>query len=106
MPRGEVIGYGIRNNEKTFTRVKYSNLIFVAVIFMVVVLIYVWSHIQMRKLEYQVAEEMNIREQLLEEQKKLKLECATLKSPQRIEAIARNKLQMSYPEREQVVLLK
>jgi len=106
MPREEVIGYGIRSNEKAFARIKYSNLIFVAVISMVVILIYVWSHIQMRELEYQVAEEMNVREQLLEEQKKLKLECATLKSPQRIEAIARDKLQMSYPEREQVVLLK
>jgi cell division protein FtsL len=106
MPREEVIGYGIRNNEKAFTRIKHSNLIFFAVISMVVILIYVWSHIQMRELEYRVAEEMNVREQLLEEQRKLKLECATLKSPQRIEAIARNKLQMSYPEREQVVLLK
>ena len=106
MPQEEVIGYGIRSKERVFARIKYSNLIFVAVISMVVVLIYVWSHIQMRELEYQVAEEMNVREQLLEEQKKLKLECATLKSPQRIEAIARDKLQMSYPEREQVVLLK
>lgn len=106
MPQGEVIGHSILNNGKVFSGIKYSNLIFVAVISMVVVLIYVWSHIQMRELEYQVAEEMNVREQLLEEQKKLKLECATLKSPQRIEAIARNKLQMSYPEREQVVLLK
>ncbi|OIP90403.1 MAG: cell division protein FtsL [Syntrophaceae bacterium CG2_30_49_12] len=106
MPREEVIGYGIRGNERMFARIKYSNLIFVAVISMVVILIYVWSHIQMRELEYRVAEEMNVREQLLEEQRKLKLECATLQSPQRIEAIARNKLQMSYPEREQIVLLK
>ncbi|MDI6777058.1 MAG: cell division protein FtsL [Syntrophales bacterium] len=106
MPRVEVIGQDVRNNERVFTRVKYPTFIFVTVIFMTLVLVYVWSHIQMTELEYQVAEEMSVKEQLLEEQRKLKVECATLKSPQRIEAIAKNKLQMSYPEREQVVLLK
>jgi len=35
----------------------------------------------------------------------LNVEIATLKSPQRIEALAKNKLQMSYPAREQVIVL-
>ncbi|MBE0558537.1 MAG: cell division protein FtsL, partial [Proteobacteria bacterium] len=65
-----------------------------------------WSHIHMTELEYQVARELSSREQLTEEQAKLKLELATLKSPRRIEAIAREKLQMTYPEREQVILLR
>ena len=43
---------------------------------------------------------------LFRSQAKLKLELATLKSPQRIETIAREKLLMVYPEREQVILLK
>jgi len=60
----------------------------------------------MTKLEYQVAEEIGIKERLLEEQKKLKVEIATLRAPQRIEVIARNKLQMSSPERDQVILIK
>jgi len=34
----------------------------------------------------------------------LNVEIATLKSPQRIEALAKNKLQMSYPAREQVII--
>ncbi|MEK6654410.1 MAG: cell division protein FtsL [Thermodesulfobacteriota bacterium] len=49
---------------------------------------------------------MSSREQLTEEQAKLKIELATLKSPQRIETIAQEKLQMTYPGREQVILLK
>ncbi|MDO8786111.1 MAG: hypothetical protein Q7J12_07835, partial [Syntrophales bacterium] len=76
MSRKEIIGQGIRNNKKTFTGVRYLNLIFLAVTFMLVILIYVWSHIQMTELEYRAAEEMSLKEQLLEEQKKLKLECA------------------------------
>jgi cell division protein FtsL len=73
---------------------------------MAVALVYVWSHIRMTELEYKVAEEMSIKESLLEEQRKLKVEIATLKSPQRLEAIAKEKLQMSYPTRDQVIILK
>ena len=101
-----LLGHAARNTEKAAIRLKYSTLIFIAVVLMLVVLIYVWSHIQMTELEYQVAAEMKDREQLLEEQKKLKLEYATLRSPQRVEAIAKDKLHMSYPVREQIVLLK
>lgn len=84
----------------------YTTWIFIAIVLMMVLLIYVWSHIHMTELEYQIARELSHREQLSEEQAKLKLEFATLKSPRRIETIAREKLQMTYPEREQVIVLK
>ncbi|MFA4916348.1 MAG: cell division protein FtsL [Syntrophales bacterium] len=106
MPQVEAIRQGVHNNGQVFARVKFSTFILVAAVFMAVALIYVWSRTQMTKLEYQVAEEISIREQLLEEQRRLKVEYATLKSPQRIEAIARDKLQMSYPGSEQVIFLK
>jgi cell division protein FtsL len=60
----------------------------------------------MTKLEYQVAEEMARKEQLLDEQRKLKLEQAKLRSPQRIEGIAKQSLHLSYPERDQIIVLK
>ena len=77
-----------------------------AIVLMIVALIYVWSHIHMTELEYSIATELNIKEQKLEEQKKLRLEYAMLKSPQRIESIMRSKLQMSYPDNDQVIVLK
>jgi cell division protein FtsL len=86
--------------------IKYSTFIIFAIVFMFVALIYVGSHIHMTELEYNIATELNIKEQKLEEQKKLKLEYAMLKSPQRIESIMRNKLQMSYPDNDQVIVLK
>jgi len=96
----------IPGEEKADSGVSFSSLLVVALVLMTVALLYVWSHVNMTKLEYQVAEELGIRERLLEEQKKLKVEIATLKAPQRIEVIARGKLRMSYPEREQVIVLK
>jgi cell division protein FtsL len=86
--------------------IKYSTFIIFALVFMFVALIYVGSHIHMTELEYNIATELNIREQKMEEQKKLKLEYAMLKSPQRIENIMRSKLQMSYPNNDQVIVLK
>jgi cell division protein FtsL len=75
-------------------------------VLMFVALIYVGSHTRMMELEYNVAAEISAKEQMLEEQKRLKLEYAMLKSPQRIESIARSKLQMSYPESDQIIVLK
>lgn len=73
---------------------------------MLISLFYVWPHIRMTELEYQVAEEMSIRRRLLEESEKLKVEYAMLKSPQRIENLAKEKLQMTYPERDQMINLR
>jgi len=97
---------GAGQEQKTAPQLKYSVFLLVAFVLMAVAVTYVWSHVQMTKLEYQVAEEMTRGEQMLDEQRKLKLEQATLKSPQRIEAIARSSLNLSYPDGEQVILIK
>jgi cell division protein FtsL len=102
----EVLKQTVRQQERISGSVGYYTWIFIASVLMAVALIYVWSHIHMTELEYQVAREMSSQEQLTEEQAKLKVELATLKSPQRIETIAQEKLQMTYPGREQVILLK
>jgi cell division protein FtsL len=102
----EVLKQTARKEDRISGSLGYSTWIFIASVLMAVALIYVWSHIHMTELEYQVAREMSNKEQLIEEQAKLKLELATLKSPRRIETLAQEKLQMTYPQREQVILLK
>ena len=107
MQSEEVInGNACSDEKKASSEIKYSPFIFVTLVLMAVALVYVWSHIRMTELEYMVAEEMSIKENLLEEQRKLKVEIATLKSPQRLEAIAKEKLHMAYPTRDQVIILK
>ncbi|MGA2330491.1 MAG: cell division protein FtsL [Syntrophales bacterium] len=105
MQSEEVIHGNVCDVEKAPTQIKYSNFIFVTLVLMAVALFYVWSHIHMTELEYMVAAEMSIKEKLVEEQNKLKVEIATLKSPQRLEAVAREQLQMTYPTRDQVIIL-
>lgn len=106
MPVDVSIAPEAKQEEKRAPRLKYSAFLFVAFVLMAVAITYVWSHIQMTKLEYQVADAMTRKEQLLEDQRRLKLEAATMKAPQRIEAIAKNSLNMSYPERDQVIVIK
>jgi cell division protein FtsL len=105
MQSEEVIHGNVCDVGKVSTQIKYSNFIFVTLVLMAVALFYVWSHIHMTELEYMVAAEMSIKEKLVEEQTKLKVEIATLKSPQRLEAIAKEQLQMTYPTRDQVITL-
>jgi len=105
MQSEEVMQGDAYNEEESSSGLKYSPFIFVTLVLMAVALLYVWSHIRMTELEYKVAEEMTIKEKLIEEQNKLKVEIATLKSPQRIEAIAKEKLQMIYPTRDQYIIL-
>jgi cell division protein FtsL len=102
----EVLKQRVHPQEDESGRIGYSTWIFIASVLMAVALLYVWSHIHMTELEYQVARELSSEEQLKEERTKLKVELATLKSPRRIETIAREKLEMTYPERAQVIMLK
>lgn len=106
MHTGEVIHQTIPVTTREASTLKYSPYLLVVFVLMAVAIIYVWSHLQMTQLEYKVAEAMNRKEQLLDEQKKLRLEVATLKSPQRIEAIVKEQLQMSYPEAKQVITVR
>jgi len=85
---------------------KLSHLIFVALVFMSTALVSVWFRISITNIDYQIAGEMHRRDTLLEENRKLKVEVATLKSPRRIESIAMTKLGMHYPERDQVIFLR
>jgi cell division protein FtsL len=88
------------------TGLRVSTLILSLLVLVAVALVYVWSHLHNTQLKYRIAEEMTVRDNLTEENRRLKVEIATLKSPQRIESIARDKLKLQYPEREQVVLIK
>lgn len=106
MATAEAIKNNLYEEGKTFSGLRYSTLIVISVVLMILALLYVWSHIHMTQLEYKVAAEISKKDDLLEDQRKLKLEYATLKSPRRIEAIAKNTLQMSYPDREQVIFIK
>lgn len=88
------------------SRIKYSVLIPAFVVLLLTILTYTWSHMHITELKYKIAREIKAKESLLEENNKLKVEVSMLKSPQRVESIARGKLGMNHPDKEQVIILK
>lgn len=81
-------------------------LILLLIFFVPGVLIYIWLHVQEVDLGYDIAKEQKQKRELLETNKKLRIQLANLKSPERIEGIALTKLGLRTPEKGQIEILK
>jgi cell division protein FtsL len=86
------------------------NLIFVALVVALVFigcsLFYVWSHHQIIALGYETSQFTQEEQELLQANKKLRLELAALKSPGRIERMALQELGLVSPQREQLIIVR
>ena len=70
-----------------------------------VALLYVWLRLQVLNQGYALSTTTKLQQRLEQEQRELKLELATLTSPERLEAMARQRLGLRPPERGQVIVL-
>ncbi len=68
-------------------------------------LFYVWTHITTVQLGYQLSEAAEAHQQLLEENRGLRVEVAALRAPERLKELGRNKFNLLPPRTEQVVQL-
>ena len=86
------------------------NLIFmalvVALVFIGCSLFYVWSHHQIISLGYETSQATREEGELLQENKKLRLELAALKSPSRIERMASQELGLVSPQKGQLIIVR
>ena len=76
------------------------------VLFMVVSVFHVWSRCRVLELNFQISENARQVREAEQEQKRLMLEAAALKTPSRIEAIAKNELGMARPRDAQVITVR
>jgi cell division protein FtsL len=76
------------------------------VLLTVVSVFHVWSRFKLVDLNLQISETSRLLKESEQEQKRLKLEAASLRTPLRIETIARNELDMALPTEQQVILVK
>ena len=76
------------------------------VLLTVVSVFHVWSRFKLVDLNLQISETSRLLKEAEQEQKRLNLEAASLRTPARIEAIAKNELGMALPTEQQVVLVK
>lgn len=76
------------------------------ILLMIVSVFHVWSRFKLVDLNLQISEASRQLKETEQEQKRLKLEAATLRTPARIEAIAKNELGLALPTEQQIILVK
>lgn len=84
----------------------FKYLMICMVLFTMVSVFHVWSRFKLVDLNLQISETSRQLSEAGQEQKRLKLEAASLKTPARIEAIANNELGMALPTKQQVIYVK
>jgi cell division protein FtsL len=78
--------------------------IFVTIaVLLVVALFYVWSRVEVTAMEYEISQLESTLRKERQETSNLRLEAASLSSPERIEKVARRELGLHLPLPEQVV---
>jgi cell division protein FtsL len=70
-----------------------------------VALAHVWLRLQVVQMGYELSTTSKLQNQLEQEQRALRVELATLMSPDRLEAMARKRLGLTPPEKGQVIVL-
>jgi len=66
-------------------------------------LFFVWSRVQVTGLEYEMSQLESTLRDLRQEESTLRLEAASLRSPERIERVARKELHLRLPSADQVI---
>ncbi len=84
----------------------FPYLMVVMVLLTLVSIFHVWSRVKVIDMNLQIAEMSRVIKEQEQEQNRLKLEVASLKTPGRIEALAKGELGMAIPTEQQVVTVR
>jgi len=81
-------------------------MVTMGVILMLSFFMFVWTRICVLNTGYRISDAIKTQKKYLQENRKLKIERASLTAPSRIEKVAKTKLGMVTPKNNQVVILK
>ena len=84
----------------------FKYLMICMILLTIVSVFHVWSRFRLVELNLQITESSRQLKEVEQEQKRLKLEAASLKAPARIETIAKSELGMALPNEQQVIHVK
>lgn len=103
-PKTRIRKNGMAAHQQSRMRGTLKGVAVYLVIFLVFALGYVWARIQVVETGYRLRRLEEVREKLREENQSLTVEAATLRSPQRLESLARN-MGLKRPTESQVKFL-
>lgn len=84
----------------------FPYLVMVLMVFTLVSLFHVWSRVRVVDLNLEISETKRLLKDARQEKARLSLEVASLRTPARIEEVAKNELGMAVPSEQQVVTVK
>ena len=84
----------------------FKSLMVGMVLLTIVSVFHVWSRFKLIDLNLEIAEISRQLKEAEQEQKRLKLEVASLRTPSRIETITKDELGMALPTEQQVIIVK
>lgn len=103
-----VAGGGRERPARTPRRARRQSIIWTAgllVVLMGLVWLHVWLRLQVVHLGYVLSTTSKLQGRLEQENRELKIELATMTSPERLESLARRRLSLRQPEKGQVIVL-
>jgi cell division protein FtsL len=86
-------------------RRRFVVVAFLALALIGVVLVHVWLRLQVVHMGYVLSSASKLQSRLEQENRELKIELATMTSPDRLEALARRRLGLKPPEKGQIIVL-
>lgn len=92
-------------NARTARRWRLVLTVFLALVLVGVVLVHVWLRLQVVQVGYVLSTSSKLQSRLEQENRELKIELATMTSPDRLESLARRRLGLRPPEKGQVIVL-
>ena len=80
-------------------------IVLLSIILMALLWLHVWLRLQVVHMGYVLSTSSKLQGRLEQENRELKIELATMTSPERLESLARRRLQLAQPQKGQVIVL-
>jgi len=95
-----------KKNKEDTLRYKIRHIFFIILIMALFSIIYIWLGFKYTQMGYEVSRLKKKEIALKELNRKLRLEISVLRSPQRLEKIAKEKFGLKHPDTNQIIILK
>ncbi|MCX8011884.1 MAG: cell division protein FtsL [Desulfobacterota bacterium] len=101
----DVLGEQIVRTKVVPWKQEFKNYLLIVTTVVFCVLLFVWSRLEVLQMGYELSQTNKTYEYLVKENQCLRVEVASLKSPVRIEKIARERLGLINPKPENILLI-
>ena len=101
----DVLGQQIVKERTIAWKQEFKNYMLVVIALVFFSLLFVWSRVEVVQIGYEISHANTFYQTLSKENQRLRIEVASLKSPSRIEDIAKNRLDLVHPTHEQIIFI-